>query len=306
MRTFRFRASLPMMTRLLVVTGLVAACGGANTPGAGAPEMRSKGPEAGMLRQVRFDQNLGAQIPLDLKFHDEHGRIVRLGDYYGQRPVIVSLVYYECPMLCGVELNGLMYGLRGLDGSVGEDFDIVTVSIDPKEKPVEAARKKATLLKKYGRKGAENGWHFLTGDKATIQKLADTVGFHFVYNPETKQYAHPAGVVCTTSEGKIARYLFGVDFPPRSLRFALAEASADRIGSPIDALLLLCYHYDPATGKYSFAIMGALRLFGLATVAGLGTFMLVMIRRDRHKGAGTDSPGLEPGAGPASDDDLRS
>jgi protein SCO1/2 len=258
---------------------LVSALAAAPAP----PPPPPRNPSAGLLRAVRFDQNLDARVPLDLPFRDESGTAVRLGDLFRGRPVILTLVYFECPMLCTVELNALVRSLRPLALDVGRQFDIITVSINPAETPALAARKKAGYLARYGRAGAEPGWHFLTGDQASIAALTRAAGFHYAYDPASGQYAHPAGIVILTPGGKIARYFYGVDFPARDLRLGLIEASAGTIGSPVDHLLLYCFHYDPATGKYNVVVMGALRVFGLATVAALGTFLLVLFRRDARR-----------------------
>jgi protein SCO1/2 len=236
----------------------------------------------GMFQKVRFDQNLDALLPLEVPLLDEQGRAVKLGDYFGRRPVIVNLVYYQCPMLCNEVLNSLLRSLNALAFDVGKDFEVVTVSIDPAETPVLAARKKAAYLRRYGRAGAGQGWHFLTGDEASIRRLAGAVGFNYVYDPKSKQFAHPAGIAIATPQGRIARYFFGISYPAGNLRLSLVEAAAGKIGSPMDQILLLCFHYDPRTGKYNVAIMNVIRILGGLTVASLGTFMFVMFRRDRQ------------------------
>jgi protein SCO1/2 len=237
----------------------------------------------GMLARVGFDQNLDAQVPLDLPFRDELGNSVRIGDYLGKKPAILTLVYYQCPMLCNEVLNSLLRSLNALSFDVGKQFDIITVSIDPKEPARLAAQKKAHYIARYGRKGAAEGWHFLTGDQAAIAQLAKVAGFRYVYDAQTGQFAHPAGIMLLTRQGKLSRYLYGVSFPARDIQLGLMDASMRKIGSPIDQLLLLCYHYDPRTGKYNFAIMSVIRLLGIATIASMGTFMLVMLRRDWRK-----------------------
>jgi protein SCO1/2 len=237
----------------------------------------------GMIKNVRFDQNLDAQVPLDLPLRDEAGRPVKLGDYLGKKPAILTLVYYQCPMLCNEVLNTLLRSMNALSFDVGKEFDVITVSIDPKETARLAARKKASYIKRYGRPGAERGWHFLTGDAEPVARLARIVGFRYAYDAKSGQYAHPAGIMILTPQGKVSRYVFGVSYPARDLRLALMDASMRKIGSPIDQLLLLCYHYDPRTGKYNFAVMSVIRVLGVATLASLGTFMLVMYRRDRRK-----------------------
>jgi len=237
------------------------------------------------LRNVGIDQHLDAQVPLDLTFRDETGASVRLGDYFGKKPVILTLVYYECPMLCTVILNGLVGALRTLKLSVGDQFDMITVSFNPTETPALAAAKKDSYLQRYGRPGAADGWHFLTGDEPAIRKLADTVGFRYTYVPEHKEYAHAAGITVLTPAGKIARYLFGVEFAPRDLRLAIVEASQNKIGTPIDHLLLYCFHYDPVTGTYSATAMNIVRLGGGVTVIALAAFLLAMRRRERQRAA---------------------
>jgi protein SCO1 len=250
-----------------------------------ATAARGQGTSGTILSKVGLDQNLDARLPLDLAFRDESGRAVRLGDYFGARPVILTLVYYRCPMLCGLELNGLARSLKPLSLDVGKDFDVVTVSIDPEEDPGLAAAKKANYMKRYGRAGAERGWHFLTGDREPIARLARAVGFRYTYNPQSRQFAHAAGLVILTPTGRIARYFYGIDFPAKDLQFGLIDASAGKVGSPIARLLLLCYHYDPATGKYSLAIVALLRVLGTATALALGAYIVAMLRRDRARGA---------------------
>lgn len=236
-----------------------------------------------MLREVGIDQKLGAPLPLDLTFRDERGETVQLQQYFGEKPVILSFVYYECPMLCTQVLNGLLESLRTLSFDVGKQFEIVTVSFDPGETPKLAADKKASYVKQYKRAGAEQGWHFLTGDTASIRQLTQAAGFRYTYDPATDQFAHASGIMVVTPQGKMARYFYGIEYSGRDLRLALVEAAENKIGSPVDALLLYCFHYDPLTGKYGLVIMNVLRLAGVATVMALGTFMLVMFRRDRRE-----------------------
>jgi protein SCO1/2 len=236
-------------------------------------------PEA--LRGVGIDQRLDQAVPLDLVFRDETGAAVTLGSLLRGKPVILNLVYYECPMLCTLVLNGLLGAMKALPFDAGNEFDVITLSFDPTETPELAARKKATYLAQYQRAGAADGWHFLTGDAAAIERLAATVGFRYRYDAERKQFAHAAGLTVLTPRGIIARYLFGVEFAPRDLKFALMEAAENRIGSPIDQLLLFCYHYDPATGRYSSAVLTAVRAAGLVTVLGLLGFVAWAVRRER-------------------------
>ena len=219
-------------------------------------------------------------MPLDLTFRDETGQPVTLGQYFGSKPVILALVYYECPMLCTLTLNGLVSALKAVSFDVGNQFNVVTVSFNPAETPNLAAAKKETYLKSYGRAGADAGWHFLTGDAANIKRLVDAVGFRYRYVPEQKQFAHAAGITVLTPSGKIARYFFGVEFAPRDLRLGLVEAANEKIGSPVDQLLLYCFHYDPVTGKYGAVVMNIIRLGGVVTVLALGGAVLIMRRRE--------------------------
>ena len=261
-------------TRLLA--SLLAALAAAPVPA------RGDEPPGTTLSRVGFDQNLDAQLPLDLTYRDESGRPVRLGDFFGSRPVILTLVYYRCPMLCGEELKGLARSLKPLSMAVGDQFEVVTVSIDPAETPELAREKKEAILGYYGRPEAARGWHFLTGDEPAIAALAKAVGFRYVYNTESDQFVHAAGLAIATPQGRLARYFYGIDFPPKDLQFGLIESSRGKIGSPIARLLLFCYHYDPATGKYSLAIVNLLRVVGTATAVGLACFVVAMIRRDRR------------------------
>ena len=233
------------------------------------------------LRDIGFDQKIGDLVPLDTPFRDEAGRAVRLGDYFGTRPVVLVFAYYDCPMLCTLVINGLSAALNILSLNPHQDFEIVTISFNPRDTPATASAKKAMYLERYKRAGAADGWHFLTGDNAAIDRITKAAGFRYTWDEQTKQFAHPTGVLVLTQEGRLARYLFGIEYGPRDLRFAIVEASAGRVGSPVDALLLYCYHYDPATGRYGIAIMRTVRLAGLATVLALASFIIVMVRRDR-------------------------
>jgi protein SCO1 len=234
------------------------------------------------LRDVGLDQHLDAQLPLDLPFVDENGRDVTLGQYFGRKPVVLALVYYECPMLCSLVLNGLVASLEVLTPTVGKDFDVVAVSFDPGETPALAAERRKTFLSRYGRAGADAGVHFLTGRETSIKALTGAVGFRYAYDPTIDQFAHPAAITVLTQAGRISRYLFGVEFAPRDLKLSLVEAGDGRIGSVLDQALLFCFHYDPETGKYGLVIMNFIRLGGVMTVAGLGAFVLVAVRRDRR------------------------
>ena len=236
-------------------------------------------PEA--LRNVGFDQKLNEQVPLDLTFRNEDGRAVKLGEYFGKKPVILMFMYYECPNLCPLALDGLIKSLKPLSFTVGTEFDVLTISVDPSEEPRLAAAKKQEYLPRYGRPGAESGWHFLTGEENSIKSLTQAVGFRYVYDRKTHQFAHASGIVILTPQGRISRYFYGIEYAPRDLRLSLIDASSNKIGSPVDQLLLFCYQYDAATGKYTIAVMNVLRLAGAATVLGLAAFVLVMVRRER-------------------------
>jgi protein SCO1/2 len=209
---------------------------------------------------------------------------VTLAEFFGRRPVILALAYYECKTLCPLVLDGLLKSLRTISFSAGNQFSVVTVSFDPRETPAMAAARKEKLLRRYARPGAEAGWHFLTGEEAAIRRLAGAVGFRYAYDAATNQFAHASGIIVLTPQGKVARYFSGIEYAPRDLRLSLVEASANRIGSLVDAVLLFCYRYDPETGRYGVAIMNAIRLAGLATVLSLGAFITVMMRRDRQRG----------------------
>jgi protein SCO1/2 len=239
------------------------------------------------LREIGFDQNIDQRVPLDAAFRDEAGASVHLGDYFGKRPVVLVFAYYDCPMLCTMVINGLSSALGVMNLEPGEDFEIVTVSFNPHDTPATAAAKKAGYLARYKRAGAAAGWHFLTGDQPEIDRLTKAAGFRYVWDAATKQYAHPSGVIVLTPDGRLSKYLFGVEYGPRDLRFAIVEASNGKAGTAVDALLLYCYHYDPMTGRYGLAIMRAIRLAGAATVLALGAFITVMVRRERQAAPGT-------------------
>lgn len=234
------------------------------------------------LDGVSFEQRLGTAVPADLTFVDENGKAVRLGDYFGARPVVLALVYYECPMLCTQVLSGLTSGLKGLAFDAGTQFDVVVVSIDPGEGPGLASAKKATYLDRYGRPETAGAWHFLTGRKAEIDRLASTVGFSYTYDEKTDQYAHAAGITVLTPDGRIARYFFGIDFAPRDLRLGIVEAADRKIATPIDSVLLYCFHYDPSTGKYGLMIMNIVRAAGIIFVLGMIWFWMVLRRHERR------------------------
>jgi len=231
------------------------------------------------LKNVGIDQRLNEQIPLDAVFKDEQGHDVRLGQFFHGKPVVLSLVYYQCPMLCNQVLNGMMGAFRQVSFNIGDQFEVITVSFDPRETPDLAAAKKSTYIKAYNRPGAEASWHFLTGDEGNIKRLTEAVGFRYLWDEQTKQFAHASGIMVLTPEGKLARYFYGIDYPPRDLRLGLVEASQNKIGSPVDALLLYCYHYDPATGKYGAIVMNIVRLAGGLSVVLIVGLLLVLRKR---------------------------
>ena len=255
----------------LIAAGMVtAAAYGQNPPDA-------------LADRVGMDQKLNAQVPLEAVFRDETGQRVRLGNYFGTKPVILVLAYYECPNLCTLVLNATLASVQDLRFNAGTDFQIVVVSFDPREKPALAAEKKRTYVRRYARPGGAGGWHFLTGDEPAIKQLAQSVGFHFVFDAQSKQYAHPSAIMVLTPAGKISRYFAGIEYPPKELRLALIEAADGRIGSLTDQLFLFCFHYNPLTGKYGVAIMRVIRVCGCATVFLLGAFVIVQLRRDRQR-----------------------
>ena len=234
-----------------------------------------------LLKGIGIDQRLDSQLPLSLPFVDEAGRDVRLGDFFGKRPVILALVYYNCPMLCTQVLNGMVGSLNTLSLAAGEDFDVVLVSFDPREKPENARASKEAYLTRYKHPAASAGWHFLTGREPEIHALAEAVGFHYRYDSQLDQFAHASAIYVATPEGRLARYFYGIEYAPRDLRLALVEASAGKIGTPVDQILLFCFHYDPARGKYGAAIVNLVRLAGLLTVGAIAASIVWMSRRRR-------------------------
>jgi protein SCO1/2 len=244
--------------------------------------VQTAGVRPALLRDVGLDQKLGSAIPLDLTFRDEHGHAVALREFFGKKPVILTLVYYQCPMLCTEVLNGLLRSAKELPLEIGRDFTIVTVSIDPTERPVLASVKHELYSGLYGRQGGVQGWHFLTGDEAQIRMLAQAVGFRYAYDSASGQFAHPSGIMLLTPAGKVARYFYGISYPSRDLRLGLVETSQEKIGSPIDQILLYCYHYDPATGKYGLLISRVIKAAGALTVLSLGLVIAILFRREKY------------------------
>jgi len=233
------------------------------------------------LQNVGIEQHLNGQVPPDLTFVDDTGRAVKLGDYFGKKPLILNLVYYNCTMLCGEALAGLSGSMKMIKFDAGDEYDVITVSFNPKETPVLAAEKKKDYVKRYGRPGAEAGWHFLTGPAESINALTKAVGFQYQYDSSNGQYAHVTAIMVLTPQGRISRYFYGVDFPPKDLRMGLVEASHGKIGNLTDQVLLYCYHYDPATGKYGAVVTNMLRLGAGVTIVLIGGLLLVLFRMDR-------------------------
>jgi protein SCO1/2 len=236
-----------------------------------------------VLKDVGIDQLLNNQVPLDLEFRDESGRTVKLAEYFKDKPVVLSLVYYDCPRLCTQVLTGLLGAMKALPMTPGKEFVNLSVSFDPRETPQLAAAKKAEYLKRYDRPGAEAGWHFLTGDVAAIQALTKAVGFRYVWDPVTKQYAHAGGIMVLTPQGKISRYFYGIEYAPRDLRFGVIDASAGKVGSLADQVILYCYMYDPERGTYGLVVMRLLRIFGSLTVVTLLALFLYLRRKEKQR-----------------------
>jgi protein SCO1/2 len=268
------------MTAAALLT-LILASGPVQEPGAAPPASEVPPEVAGLA----FDQRLNAQVPLDATFTNESGKPVRLGDLTRGKPAVLVLAYYRCPQLCTLVLNGLLDGLRGVGFRPGEEFSVVTISFDPRETPELAAAKKQHYVEAFGRPGAAAGWHFLTGTKDQIDRVAEAVGFRYEYDAKHDRYNHPSGVVLLTPGGRVSRYLFGIRFLPRDLKLGLVEASAGQVGSLVDQFLLFCFHYDQAGGKYAFAVMNAVRLGGALTALALGVVLIRLWRRERRRPA---------------------
>jgi protein SCO1/2 len=267
------------------VIALLAVCASVSAWSQAAPRLQPgdaiPNQKPSILDQVGLDQRLNQQVPLDLAFVDDNGQPVQLQQYFGQKPVILMLVYYQCPMLCTQVLNGFTGAMNGIVRfNIGREFNVVTVSIDPRDTAQDAAAAKKRYLQRYRRAGAAEGWHFLTGKKDQIDALAQAVGFRYAWDPEIKQYAHASGIMLLTPSGRVAQYYYGIEYAPRDIQLGLIEASKGKIGNVVDQVLLYCYHYDPRQGKYGAAIFNVLRLTALATVMALGGFMLIMFRRD--------------------------
>ncbi len=275
------RAALSTAAALLLAAAVTA-----QETGTGLPEP---------LQEVGFEQRLGAQVPLELVFSDHLGAPRRLEEFFGRRPVILAPVYYECPMLCTMILNGLTQALKVVSFGAGQEFNLLAVSFDPREGAAQAATSRAAFLARYGRPDPGDGWSFLTGDREAIARLTEAVGFRFRFNEASGEFAHTAGVVVLTPEGRVARYFFGIEYPPRDLRLALVEAADERIGSVVDRLYLYCFQYDPSTGEYSAVAMNMVRVGGVATLLVLGLFLTVSLSRERRARSLSGSAGQSPG-----------
>src|SRR5579863_7833238 len=265
------------MCILLALTLLSVLANAQINSGVMSPPANTRPPR---LENVGIEQHLDAQVSPDLTFRDETGKIVKLGDYFGRKPLILNLVYYNCTMLCGEALAGLSSAMRLVKFDLGNEFDVITVSFDPRETPAMAAAKKIDYVKRYGRPNAAAGWHFLTGQPESINALTKTVGFQYQYDAKSNQYAHATAIMVLTPQGRISRYFYGVDFPPKDLRMGLVEASQGKIGNAVDAVLLYCYHYDPETGKYGAMVANILRLAAAATILIMGVFLFILWRLD--------------------------
>jgi protein SCO1 len=275
------RRSIAVAATALVSSASAFAQVGVTAPNPGDPTSA----RPGLLSKINIDQHLDRQLPLDLPFVDETGKQVRLGDYFGKRPVVMALAYYECPMLCTQVLNGLVTALTVLNFEPGREFDVVVVSFSPREGPGLASQKKASYLERYGRPHTAGGWHFLTGQQPAIDALTDALGFRYAYDETIKQYAHGAAIEVLTPKGHISKYFYGIEFSARDLRLGLIQASDERIGTPVDDFLLFCYHYDPATGKYGASVLRLVRLGGILTVLAFLSFLTISLRRERRAGA---------------------
>ena len=238
------------------------------------------------LKKVGIEQRLGVSLPLDAVFKDENGREVKLAEYFSKgRPIVLALVYYECPMLCNQVLNGLTGSMKGVSLDAGKDYDVVAISFDAREndKPELAKNKKASYVERYGRPGTDAGFHFLTGSQESIDAVTKAAGFTYEWDEKSNQFAHASGVMIANPDGKLSRYLYGIDYSPKDLKFGIIESADNKIGSATDQLLLYCYHYDPSTGKYGFAVLSAMRVGGIVTLLGMGLMGFVFWRRNKNK-----------------------
>jgi protein SCO1 len=272
------------VSRLLVAAGALATIQFAAPVTRAQQDMLLQNPtgKPEVLQNVGLDQKLNNQVPLDIPFRDEHGGTVTMRQLLQGKPAILTLVYYQCPMLCTEVLNATLNGLKEVPLSIGKDFNVITVSIDPTEKPILAEAKQTMYAGLYGRPGAAHGWHFLTGDKPQIDQLAASVGYRFVYDKASSQFAHASGIMVLTPEGRVSRYFYGISYAPRDLRLGLVEASGGQIGSPVDEILLYCFHYEPTTGKYALTIMRVVRIAGALTVLLIALMLFLFMRHEKH------------------------
>jgi protein SCO1/2 len=289
---YAFCARAVRLLLVLGVLGLGTKARGSTGPTWTTPPDQKAAPSSGLpdeLLEVSFDQKLGASLPLELRFRDESGAEVALGRYFRGRPVVLSLVYFECPMLCSMALNGLTRSLRVLDFDLGDEFDVITLSFDPSDTPELADAKKANYVQQLGQPEAAQGWHFLTGDADAIAQVTETVGFRYVHDERSGQYAHAAGIVVLTPGGVVARYFFGIDYPARDLRLGLVEASEGKVGSVVDQVLLYCFQYDPSTGTYSAVVLRIVRLGGVLSLVGFALLFWTLRRREHTRRASSGS-----------------
>jgi len=269
---------LVLLALLIMAAALVAPTASAQLAG----PIQNIGVRPELLKDVGIDQKLNESVPLDLTFNDEKGRPVELRQFFGSKPVVLSLVYYNCPMLCTQVLNGLEQSLKDISLDLGKDYEVITVSIDPTERSALASAKHELYTGLYGRPGGAEGWHFLTGAEPQIKQLASAVGFRYAYDPESQQFAHASAIMLLTREGKISRYFYGIKYPERDLRLGLVDASEGKIGSPVDAILLFCYHYDPNTGKYGLIISRVIQIAGALTILVVGGLIFILSRREHY------------------------
>lgn len=281
-RARRLVGGLGVLLLLLGFLGMTEARAHSGNESLEDPVQATEAPGIQGQDKVGYDQRLGEQLPLDLIFRDASGRSMALRALVGQKPMILTFLFYRCTMLCPLILDGLTRALREVAFTAGQEFNVVVVSIDPRETPALADTRKALYVERYDRPGADTGFHFLTGDADVLRQLTQAAGFRYAYDAKTDEYAHAAGAMVVTPQGKIARYFYGIEFSSRDLRLALVEAAGNTIGSPVDQLMLYCYRYEPHTGKYGLVVMNVVRLGGVLTVLALGAFLLVMFRRERR------------------------
>jgi protein SCO1/2 len=248
-----------------------------------AQQYAAPAPPPALLQSVGIAQEMNQQVPGDLAFRDENGKSVRLGDYFGSKPIVLSLVYFNCPFICTDVLNGQLRAMQGMSLVLGKDYQAVTVSFDPKDGQPDASYKSHLYTGMYGPRATAGGWHFLTGDQQAITALTNAVGFHYAYDQQSQQFAHATAIMILTPQGRVARYFYGVEYPSRDVRLGLVEASEGKIGTPTDAALLFCYHYDPLTGKYGIVVSNVMKIAGGLTVLFMGIFLWVMFRSEKYR-----------------------